>query len=186
MNSWYQSVYTDTNNGVAAMSMSAIMATYVDTSDVNDGNLFIFTNREVLNVLRDPAVIQGSPVIVNPASQVWVRPLGGPATGTNAVLFVNLSSSPQPVSVGWPNLPGVAAGATVTVRDLWAQSSVYTGTGPAWTNTVPANSVRLFKVSLLPNTSVQVTNLTGGLTTNYTVPGGATFYITNGVIMKLQ
>lgn len=27
---------------------------------------------------------------------------------------------------------------------------------------------------------------TSGITTNYTVPGGATFYITNGVIMKVQ
>ena len=36
------------------------------------------------------------------------------------------------------------------------------------------------------NTTFAGTPSTSGITTNYTVPGGATFYITNGVIMKVQ
>jgi hypothetical protein len=180
MNSWSSTVYADTNNGVAAMSLSAIMATYVNTSDVSADKLFIFTNREVLKVLQDPAVIPGSLAWSNALAEVWVRPLGGRATGQNAVALVNLSGSPQTVPLNWAELPGVPSGAAVAIRDLWNHTNVYTGPGP-WSNAVPPNSVQLFGASLQSS----------GVTTNISVltalPSGfSTLCFSNGVLVKIQ
>ena len=114
-------------------------------------------------------------------AEVWVKPLGARGSGTNAVALINLSDSPQAIAVNWAML-GAAPGTPVTLRDVWSRATVGTYTG-AWTNTVPANSVQLFRAT--------AAGAATGVTTNISVLTAlpntfSTFYFTNGILMRVQ
>jgi hypothetical protein len=175
INSWWQVGAAQTNDYLGAMTMHAIKPSYVLCSDVTAQNIFIFTNREVLNVLQDPAVIPGSPVYTNGQTQVWMRPLGGTYSGSNAIALVNLSSAAAAVPVSFANFAWYS-GQSVTIRDCWNHMTLGTFTG-GWTNTIPANSALLYVAE-----AAQGTTGAYKLSDNGT---NRTFYFNNGVLINV-
>jgi hypothetical protein len=111
----------------------------------NPSLLTYMTNLEVMAINQDPAAICGALVYSNNLAEVWVKPLGSRGSGTNAVALVNFANANQNVVVNW-SLLGLPANTPVGIRDLWAQNTLGTAFTAAWTNSVPANSVQLFKV----------------------------------------
>jgi len=68
-------------------------------------------------------------------------------------------------------------------------SAVLTNNGSApvtFRNSVTVDGAHQFNGNGAGLTNLKIPALTGGITTNYVVPGGATFYITNGVIGAIR
>jgi len=61
-----------------------------------------------------------------PSWQVLYKPLPG---GRTAVLIINSSPDTQSLSVQWSQVPGLSAGGTYRVRDVWAHAELGSFTG---------------------------------------------------------
>jgi alpha-galactosidase len=162
----------------AGMTMAAMVSVPMVVNSYWPGPVVeLLTNAEVLAIHQDAAAICGTQAWSNNLAQVWTKPLGGRGSGASAIALVNLASTNQTLAVSW-NLLGVASDEPLTIRDVWARNTlgIYTG---SWTNTVPPNSVQLFKATA-PT----------GLTTNVTVlrPGGSTntLVFRKGVLVDVQ
>ena len=95
----------------------------------------ILTNSEVLAVDQDSLGVQAVKVAEpRPGLQVWARPLA--TEGQRAVLLLNRTSQPAPITVSWPTI-GLDPSSSASVRDLWAAKDL--GAFPsAFTTTVSA------------------------------------------------
>jgi alpha-galactosidase len=168
----------DLNSLQAGISMAAMVSAPLTVSSYWPGSVLnLLTNAEALAIQEDPAAICGTVAWSNNLAEIWTKPLGGRATGANALALVNLAPTNQSVMVNWSML-GAAADDPITIRDLWAHNTLGTYTN-SWSNVVPANSVQLFRA----------TGLTG-VTTNLTVlrPGGSTNVLVfkNGILVDLR
>lgn len=88
-----------------------------DLTKLSDATLAILTNPAVLQVDQDALGLQAVKV-AEPAHglEVWSKTLSKP--GERALLLLNRSSSPSPISVEWGDL-GLLSSSSATVRDLW-------------------------------------------------------------------
>ena len=161
----------------AAVSLCAMTSSMLVSGDWHDSQLPALTNQEVMAIHQDPAAICGSIVWSNNLAEVWVKPLGGGGTGAKAIALANWSGTNQDLVVNW-NLLGAGPDEPITLRDLWAQSTLGTYSG-SWTNTVPASSVQLFKATPAAGLSTNLTVLGPGLTTH-------TLVFRKGVLVGIQ
>jgi alpha-galactosidase len=139
----------------AFFSMAAMISASIDSGDASltsDGQYY--TNAEVMAIDQDPGAIMPSIIWSNSMVQVWSKPLGSINSGSNAIALVNLRSTNVDVGLSWPQL-GLDSSATLSVRDLWAQTTLRNYTG-GFTNTIAAGTVSLY---LVRNTSLDVMNL---------------------------
>jgi hypothetical protein len=74
--------------------------------------------------------------------QVWAKPLA--ASGSLAVLLLNRTNSPAPITVGWSAL-GLDPSSPAAVRDLWVQSELG-NFSTSYTATVPAGDAVMLTV----------------------------------------
>jgi hypothetical protein len=66
----------------------------------------------------------------------------------------------------------------VTVKEVWS-GQTWTASGLLTGTNLVNGECRVYRITPYAMPSV-------GITTNYTIPGGLTLYITNGVIMRIQ
>ena len=95
----------------------------------------ILTNSEVIAVDQDSLGVQAIKVAEpRPGLQVWARPLA--TEGQRAVLLLNRTSEPAPISVNWDAI-GLDPTSSASVRDIWSAKNlgVYSS---AFTTTVSA------------------------------------------------
>lgn len=107
-----------------------------------------YINPEVIAIMDDPGVICPRQAWSNQLAEIWVKPLGGAGTGTNAVLLANPTATNRTFAVDW-SLLGLAADQVAAVRDAYYHTNAGVFTG-SWTNTVAGNTVGLFTVAALP------------------------------------
>ena len=149
----------------AAMTMAAVVSAPMIVNSYWPGPILnLLTNAEVLAIHQDAAAICGTMAWSNNLAQVWTKPLGGRGSGATAIALVNLATTNQTLAVNWSQL-GAAGDEPLTIRDVWTHNTlgVYTG---SWTNTVPPNTVQLFKATAPTGLTTNVTVLRPGGTTN--------------------
>ena len=107
----------------AHFSLWAILAAPLiagnDLSHMPPATHDILTNAAVIAVDQDPLGIEGKRIAKDGDREVWARPLKG---GGRAVVLLNLSTTPQTISVSWEEL-GYPAALKAPVRDLWSGAS---------------------------------------------------------------
>jgi hypothetical protein len=108
----------------------------------NSPLLTLVTNLEVNSIIQDPGVIPCSVAYSNTQAEVWVRPLGYPSSGTNAVLLINASNTAQTVTVT-ASMLGVSGNLALTIRDPWGHATVSNFTGSFKWSIPATNSVLL-------------------------------------------
>jgi hypothetical protein len=106
-----------------------------DLTTLDQSTRAILTNRDVVAIDQDPLGLQGIKVDEpQPGIQVWAKPLA--RAGTHAVLLLNRTAAPTPISARW-NPIGLEPATTATVKDVWSgrelgsYSSTYTAIVPA-------------------------------------------------------
>jgi alpha-galactosidase len=119
--------------------------------------LSLLLNSEVMSVSQDAGRAQGLRVSAANSSGVecWARPLAPAAASAAAagaqaelaVLLLNRGEAPSAGSCSWAEL-GIAAGATASVRDLWAQAALPDATGAVAVAELPAHSCRLLRLAV--------------------------------------
>ncbi|MFB8180836.1 ricin-type beta-trefoil lectin domain protein [Streptomyces sp. NPDC055966] len=103
----------------------------------------ILTNPEVVAVDQDPRGLQGVKVAEDTTGlQVYGKVLSG--TGNRAVVLLNRTSAARNITVRWSDLG--LTGASATVRDLWARSTLGSY-ATSYTAGVPAGGSVMLKVS---------------------------------------
>lgn len=121
------------------------------TQPQSPATLQLLLNAEAIAVSQDVGHVQG--VRVSPANatgvECWAKPL---AAGTArapvlAVMLLNRGDAPADIECSWAEL-GVPAGATASVRDIWAQKDLPAATGSVAVEAVPAHGSRLLRVSV--------------------------------------
>ncbi len=102
------------------------------------------TNQCVSQIQMDSAALPGRWVWTNANCSVWVRPLGGLSSGTNAVMILNHSGSTQNVTISnaWLNATASQLLSFDSAWDNWNNEAL--GLANA-TFSVPANSVKLYR-----------------------------------------
>jgi hypothetical protein len=108
-----------------------------DVTKLDKAALAVLMNSDAIAIDQDPLGLQGVAISQsNPRLQVIAKRLKGP--GRRAVVFLNTTSSPAPMSVTWDTL-GLEPSATAQVWDVWwrKKSAAFT----SYTTTVPANDV---------------------------------------------
>lgn len=134
-----------------AIVASPLLFSFDVTGPVDSGVLALLTNSEVIAVSQDAAQIQGVRVsAAAPAGvECWARPLA-PTPGVRAAvaaLIINRAPLGSPSVNGtctWEDL-GLPAGASASVRDLYAHSDAGNATG-AITALVPPHASQMFKL----------------------------------------
>lgn len=104
-----------------------------DLTKLNDATLNILTNPAVLAVDQDTLGLQAVKVAESgPGLEVWSKPLS--VSGQRAVLLLNRTPKPAPITVRWSDLGLLDSSSTVS--DLWARkdlgafNSAYSATVP--------------------------------------------------------
>jgi Alpha galactosidase A len=142
--------------------------------------LDILTNREALRILNDPAQMVSRLAYQSAASQAWIKPLGSASKPMEwAVALMNLDQTPgltTNLSFDLSSFPQLIR--PVTVKEVWS-GQTWTASGLLTASNLVNGECRIYRITPYAMPSV-------GITTNYTIPGGLTLYITNGVIMKIQ
>jgi hypothetical protein len=156
----------------------AITGSPVQQADTSPTVMVFSTNALWLQIQGDPAMICWQKQIfysTGPVESAMIRPLGTLVNPTSyAVALWNFSATNfaptlYATDFGWPS------------NTLMVVQGVFTNTAPpiagqfSWN--VPPSECDLLKVSLITS---------GTYTTNYTIPSGATLYITNGIIMGVH
>ena len=148
----------------AHFSLWAIMAAPLilgnDLTSMTAQTLAIVTNREVIAINQDSAVIPGKMVKTTGTTaqerrtglQVWLKPLGTPAGDTKAVLLLNRSDSAQSIAVTWAD---IGLGGAVSVRDVWSATDQGSFTNQYAVN-VPSHAAVMLKVRGTPVTPAVV------------------------------
>ncbi|HWA00542.1 MAG TPA: glycoside hydrolase family 27 protein [Caulobacterales bacterium] len=101
----------------------------------------ILLNRDVIAIDQDPLGVQGRRVWKDGDYEVWARPL---ANGGRAVILLNRSTTPHPITVTWEQLQ-YPARLSMRVRDLWAHRSLGSATG-RFTATAPGHGVVMIRL----------------------------------------
>jgi alpha-galactosidase len=135
--------------GRSHFSMWAISAAPLwagtDLTRMNAATRATLTNHEAIAVDQDP--LGAGPVRISGSgrtgAQVWAKPLGARTSGVDAVLLLNLTSSPKKISIRWSDL-GLLPNAKV--RDLWAHKELGTFANE-YSATIPSHGSKLLKVS---------------------------------------
>ena len=142
--------------------------------------LDILTNREALRILNDPAQMVSRLAYQSSTAQTWVKALGSASNPTEwAVALMNLDQTPGRTTnlcFDLGSLPQLMR--PVTVKEVWS-GQTWTASGLLTATNLVNGECRIYRITPYAMPSV-------GITTNYTIPGGLTLYITNGVIMKIQ
>lgn len=129
-----------------------------------------FTNAEFYGLWDDKAVIPGTEVLSNGLLRTWIKPLGGPATGSNMITFINMSTTNFTFNLSITNLPGAISNSLVLYRDPWSHTDIgsfsntlsvtvgQTNTVTYWTR--PAFT---YSTNLIASTALQVGDLLHGI-----------------------
>jgi hypothetical protein len=108
-----------------------------DVTKLNQVAQDALTNPEAIAVDQDALGLQGVAIPQStPGLKVVAKRLHG--QGHRAVVFLNTTSSPAPMSVSWSTL-GLEPSATAQVEDVWRRKTSEAST--SYTTTVPANDV---------------------------------------------
>jgi len=98
-----------------------------DLARIDTETVSIFTNSDALAIDQDALGLQCIKVKEpSPGIQVWSKFLSAP--GSRAVLLLNRTKAPAPISVEWPDL-GLSSG-SASVRDVWTGKYLGTINGP--------------------------------------------------------
>jgi alpha-galactosidase len=107
-----------------------------DLSQMTPQTASILTNTEVIAIDQDPLGHQARRVSKSGDLEVWARPLKG---GGRAVLLLNRSLKPQPITISWEAL-GYPADLSLKARDLWLHKDLPRAKG-ALTAETPSHGV---------------------------------------------
>lgn len=128
----------------AHFSLWAIMAAPLiagnDIANMDEATRAILLNKEVIAVDQDRLGVQGRRIWKEGDTEIWAKPLSG---GAHAVLLFNRGTAPARITVNWDQL-GLARGAKVRVRDLWAHKDVGR-TSSAYSASVASHDVVMVK-----------------------------------------
>lgn len=113
---------------------------------VTPRDLEILKNSEVIAVDQDPLGASGKVVSRSRdgSTEVDAKPLASFASGQYAVLLLNRSDKPQPITVSWKSLGLLSTPATV--RDLWAHADLGPNKGQFTAPTVPPHGVQMLRI----------------------------------------
>ena len=115
-----------------------------DLTHMTDPIRKIYTNPEVIAIDQDPLGAGVVKVEENAVGlEVWSKPLGSVASGVNAVLMLNLTDRPAPVSVPWSDLD---LSGNVHIRDLYSHQDLRSQS-TRYEAQIPAHGSVLLKVS---------------------------------------
>lgn len=108
-----------------------------DVTKLDKAALTVLTNADAIAVDQDALGLQGVAIPQsNPDLRVVAKRLQG--QGRRAVVFLNNTSSPAPMSISW-NALGLEPSATTQVEDVWWRKQ--SAASRSYTTTVPANDV---------------------------------------------
>jgi len=108
-----------------------------DVTKLDKMALAVMANPDAISVDQDALGLQGVEVPQsNPGLQIVAKRLKG--QGRRAVVFLNTTASPAPMSVSWNTL-GLESSATAQVWDIWRRKK--SAASISYTTTVPANDV---------------------------------------------
>ncbi|HUZ04719.1 MAG TPA: hypothetical protein VMU62_05135, partial [Acidobacteriaceae bacterium] len=115
-----------------------------DLTNMTDSIRNIYTNSEAIAVDQDSLGAGASKVREDAHGlEVWAKPLGSVGSGIDAVMLLNLKTTPADIAVQWRDL-GFSGKATV--RDLWAHKDL--GEFPeSYRARIPAHGSVLLKVA---------------------------------------
>lgn len=115
-----------------------------DLSRMPDPIRSIYTNAEVIAVNQDPLGAGPTKVTENRVGlEIWSKALGSIASGTNAVLLLNLTDTPADVVLHWNDLNLVG---NISVRDLYSHKDIPSRPGGYRTH-LPAHGSAMLNVS---------------------------------------
>ena len=115
-----------------------------DLATMSDADRAIYTNAEAIAIDQD-SLGAGAAKMKDSYNglELWVKPLGSIASGTDAVMLLNLTAAPADAAVQWSDL-GLSG--KVAVRDLWAHKDL--GAFPnGYSVHLPAHGSVLLKVT---------------------------------------
>jgi hypothetical protein len=192
--------YTSLFSAEAANAMwsGAIIQGFGNTPNNQYGPWAVLTNQNLLAIDQDPAGICARRVLNMSNCWVYLKPLGTPAGPNFAVLVLNTNSATTSLTFNLSALNhGQQSGSYLLspnyqVFDLKNNLTVSAGTNRIVVNSLVAYDYAWYRVSP-PSVPVNAATLTGtlpaadlpGITTNVST-GGITFYITNGLIMRVS
>ena len=113
-----------------------------DVTTTTDETLEIITNKELIAINQDPAVIMAEPVKTEAGVQTWVKPLGSENSGEKAIALLNRNAYSVSATVTWSE---VGFNGDVQVRDLWTHEDLTVG--DSYTVTLPAHGCAILKVT---------------------------------------
>jgi hypothetical protein len=157
---------------ISALCGWSPMIMLLDTGNFIQQTL-LYTNRNWQRIHNDPDQNWPRPLF-NTLSNLLVlaKPL---STGNTAIGFFNEGSTSTNITIGWPQI-GLPVNQPAAVLEIFGSNYLTTTTGSFSTNLAPHTSAFLEIQPQAPS----------GVTTNVTLPGGTTLFITNGVIMRVQ
>ena len=147
--------------------------------------LSILTNADALRILRDPAQMVSRIAWQAGTAQAWIKPLGSSSHPMEwAVAMINLDQTPGLMTNLTLSLSSYIPQTIrpMTVKEVWSGRSWLVDDALTGTNFVNGEA----RVYRLTPYYLDRLNQAPGLTTNYTIPGGLTLYITNGLIMRIR
>jgi hypothetical protein len=138
-----------------------------DLTTLTESTLAILANPGVLAVDQDSLGLQAIKVDEpQPGIQVWTKPLA--TAGAHAVLLLNRTTTPAPISARWDAI-GLDATLPATVKDVWSGREL--GSYPStYTATVPAGDAMLLIIS---GTDATPTRYEAAASTSQLVGGAA-------------
>lgn len=144
------------------VSAPLILGLNLTDAPTTDAVWDIITNREAIAVNQDYAGASGtmfwqstdmtpfSPCgwweanCTFPVAQYWYKPLSG---GDTAVLLMNNAPQAVDTAVTWGQVPGLTAGGSYKVRDIWAKADIGTFSGGYTAKALPSHDSAFLRLS---------------------------------------
>jgi alpha-galactosidase len=116
-----------------------------DVRDMSKKTLDILTNKEVIEVDRDPLGKEGTRFSKSGDQEIWTKAL---SKGAFAVALFNRGESEAKMDVKWSDF--LKSQRHLVVRDLWKHEFIkVAGNDQTWSTTVPKHGVILLRLSTL-------------------------------------
>ena len=122
--------------------LSAPLVLGNDLTRISDETLEIVSNKELIALNQDPAVIMATVVKTENNVQTWVKPLGSEDSNVKAVALFNMNNYMTSATVSWDE---VGFTGDVEARDLYEHRDL--AVGDNYTVVLPAHGCVVLKVS---------------------------------------